>query len=564
MNEKAALGRKIDASLGKIPCDLVIKDAKCLDVFSGNWINQDLGILDNTLVAVDLGIKGHRELEGRGKWVVPGFIDAHVHIESSLLTPLGFQSLALPKGTTTAICDPHELANVQGVKGIEYFLREAETLFMDLRVMLSSCVPATEMETNGGGPIQCAQLLPLKLHPKALGLAEMMNVPGVLFKDEAVLEKVLAFSDRPIDGHCPLLKGRELSAYAVTGISSCHESSELEEAREKLRKGLAVWIREGSVAKDLKALIPLLDWASSPFIGFCTDDRNPLDISKEGHIDYLVRQAIRAGVTPAAAYRSASWSVAAHYGLDKAATRTGALAPGYQADLVILDDADSCSISQVIKSGRLVEELSLSSSNQKQAFENSVKATVPEAHDLEGPKGKVHCIEVIPAKIITGRSIRDSNERGVAKLSVLERYGKGTKPSNGYVVGFGENLQGAIASSVGHDSHNLCVVGSNSEDMRIALASLIESGGGFAVVQNKKVISHLPLPFGGLMTSENPKTVEKKLGELRKASLEIGCKLPEPFLQLAFLCLPVIPSLKLTDKGLVDVEQFKIIDVRVV
>lgn len=564
MNAKEALQRKIDASIGKNSCDLVIKDARCLDVFTGAWNQLDIGILDNSIVAIDSDIKGNRELNATDKWVVPGFIDAHVHIESSLLTPSGFQSLALPKGTTTAICDPHELANVQGVKGIEYFLGEAEKLFLDLRVMLSSCVPATNMETNGGGQIEASQLLPFKFHPKALGLAEVMNVPGVLSKEDTVLEKILAFSDRPLDGHCPLLKGRELSAYAVTGISSCHESSQLEEAKEKLRKGLSIWIREGSVAKDLKELIPLLDWASSPFIGFCTDDRNPLDISKEGHIDYLVRRAIRAGVAPAIAYRSASWSVAAHYGLDKNARRTGALAPGYEADLLILDDAESCSVSQVVKSGKLVNELSLSCGPQQKIFENSVKAAIPESQDLEGPKGKVHCIEVLPGKIITGRSIRNSEDEKVARLSVLERYGRGTKPANGYVVGFGENLKGAIASSVGHDSHNLCVVGRNPEDMRIALASLIESGGGFTVVQSKKVIAHLSLPFGGLMTSEAPHFVEKKLVELRKASSEIGCKLPEPFLQLAFLCLPVIPSLKLTDRGLIDVEQFKIIDVKAI
>ncbi|NDC24148.1 MAG: adenine deaminase [Proteobacteria bacterium] len=470
----------------------------------------------------------------------------------------------MPKGTTTAICDPHELANVQGIRGIEYFLKAAEETHQTLQIMLSSCVPATNMETNWGGGLSASQLLTLKNHPQALGLAEMMNVPGVLFKNNDVLDKIVAFEGKPLDGHCPLLRGRELSAYASVGISSCHESSELEEAKEKLSKGIVLWIREGSVAKDLTELIPLLNWNSSPFIGFCTDDRNPLDISKEGHIDYLIRTAIQQGIAPEIAYRSASWSVANHYGLNKGPKRVGALAPGYAADVVLLNDLRTCAIGQVIKSGCLVSELSFPSESERHVFGNSIKAKLPEHQDLEGPIGPIHCIDIQAGKIITGRSVRSSEDPTVAKLSVLERYGKGSKPANGYVSGFGENLRGAIASSVGHDSHNLCVVGKKTEDMRVALAALIDCGGGFAVVQNQKVIAYLPLPFGGLMSLEDPNKVAKDLILLRQASQAIGCALPEPFLQLAFLCLPVIPQLKLTDKGLVDVEQFKIIDVRAV
>jgi len=454
----------------------------------------------------------------------------------------------------------HEIANVQGVKGIRYFMEASDNLQLDLRIMLSSCVPATSMETNGGGTLSVQDLKALDSHPKVLGLAEMMNVPGLLFKSEDVLEKISAFSSRPMDGHCPLLKGKELSAYAACGISSCHESSEWNEAKEKLEKGLAVWIREGSVAKDLETLISLLNSTSSPFIGFCTDDRNPLDIAQEGHIDFLIRSAIEKGIPAEIAFRSASWSVANHYGLNRGSERVGALAPGYRADLVVLKDVGTCEIEEVFSKGKRVSDWDWPSS-QPSSFENSIRASVPEPKDLEGPQGQVHCIEVIPGKIITGRRVCSSFHPEVAKLSVLERYGKGSRPANAYVIGFGEQFSGAIASSVGHDSHNLCVVGKSTKDMQVALNCLIESGGGFCVVKDQNVLAQLALPLAGLMTHEDPKIVEKKLIELRNASREIGCSLPEPFLQLAFLCLPVIPSLKLTDKGLVDVEKFQIIDV---
>lgn len=492
---------------------------------------------------------------------MPGFIDAHVHVESSLLVPANFERAVLPRGTTAAVCDPHELANVQGVDGIRYFLDSAARTKLDLRVMLSSCVPATQMETNGGGVIGARELQPLMSHPKALGLAEMMNFPGVIHGDEEVLEKLELFSGLRIDGHVPLVRGRELSAYCAAGISSCHESSELDEALEKLSKGMAVWIREGSVAKDLHTLAPALTLATSTSVGFCTDDRNPLDIAHEGHIDFLIRGAIARGVAPEVAYRAASWSVARHYGLRAQGSPLGAVAPGYRADLVILDDLRTCSVSSVLKDGILVDELEFESGSAGKVV-NSVRAKVPEAKDLDGPSGQVHVIGVIPGKILTGRRVSRHDAPGVARFSVLERYGRGSKPANGYVTGFGESFRGAIASSVGHDSHNLTVVGTNTADMRIALAQLISSGGGFCVARDGVVQAKLDLPFGGLMSREEPAEIAKALTALRKASRDSGCALDEPFLQLAFLCLPVIPSLKLTDRGLVDVDQFKIIDVR--
>lgn len=555
---------KIDAAMGRIPCDLVLKNGRVLDVFSGKWLETDLAIKDGWIVGLDRGHKSLREIDLKGKSLVPGFIDAHVHVESSCMVPSSFDRSVLFKGTTSAICDPHELANVQGVSGVEYFLKASESTRMNLFVMLSSCVPATHLETNGGGKLETSHLLPLIGHRNALGLAEMMNVPGVIHGDPEVLEKLQAFSGHNIDGHAPLVTGKELSAYACAGITSCHESSELHEAEEKISKGMAVWIREGSVAKDLQTLIPLLDSYRSATMGFCTDDRNPLDIASEGHIDHLVRQALKFGIAPEIVYRSASWSVARHYALDRLSPkrpyRLGALAPGYQADFLVLEDRTHCGVHAVYKSGVNVTELDFG----KQPYtlmENSIRAKTPAETDLEGPDGPVHVIQVIPGKIITSRRVADAKDPGIARLSVLERYGKGSKPANAYVGGFGENFKGAIASSVGHDSHNLIVVGSNTADMRAALAHLIQCGGGFAVVRRGKVLADLPLPLGGLMSMRETSTMVEDLKKLRAASRVLGCELEEPFLQLAFLSLPVIPSLKLTDQGLVDVEKFQFINV---
>ena len=557
------LRRRLRAARGLEDCDLVLRNVRYLDVFTCAFVEGDVAIKDGFIVGLAPGLNAARTIDAKGAHLVPGFIDAHVHLESSLLVPESFQRCVLPRGTTTAVCDPHELANVLGVPGIQYFLDASRRLDLDLRVMVSSCVPATDFETNGSGTLDATMLAPLLAHEKTLGLAEVMNVPGVLEGDPLVIDKLVAFDGRPLDGHAPLVTGQALSAYACAGITSCHESSELGEAQEKLRNGIAVWIREGSVAKDLDALTPLLTLATSTSVGFCTDDRNPLDIQREGHVDYLVRSVIGKGVAPEVAYRAASWSVARHYGLAgpaKALTRVGAIAPGYRADLVLLDDVATCAIRDVFVAGRRVSELEMPRAPAT-SVPNTIRAALPELRDLEGPAGMVHVIGVRQGRILTDRHVLKSDAHGVRRLSVLERHGKGSKPANGYVTGFGE-LEGAIASSVGHDSHNLCVVGKDPSDMRAALAALASSGGGFCVVRGGVVIAHLPLPLGGLMSLEEPDTIARALEELHAASKAIGCILPEPFLQLAVLSLPVIPSLKLTDRGLMDVDAFKLIDVR--
>lgn len=564
------LRRRLRAAQGQEDCDLILRNARYLDVFSCAFVEGDIAIADGTIVGVEPGLEARRTVDVKGAHVVPGFVDAHVHLESSLLVPEHFQAAVVPHGTTTAVCDPHELANVLGVPGIQFFLDAAKALEgngtrggLDLRVMVSSCVPATTFETNGAGTLDAAALMPLATHDKALGLAEIMNVPGVLGGDALVLDKIAAFDGRPLDGHAPLVRGQALSAYACAGITSCHESSELGEAAEKLRKGIAVWIREGSVAKDLDALAPLLSLATSTSLGFCTDDRNPLDIAKEGHIDFLVRSVLRKGVAPEVAYRAASWSVARHYGLAgpaRSGVRVGAVAPGYRADLVILDDVATCAIRDVLSRGVLASEIAWPAPPSMRP-PNTIRAALPEVADLRGPEGMVHVIGVRKGRILTDRHVLRSDAPGVRRLSVLERYGHGTKPANGYVLGFGE-LEGAIASSVGHDSHNLCVVGQEPSDMRVALAALAESGGGFVVVKDGQVLARLELPLGGLMSVAGPDAVTRSLEALHAASRAVGCALPEPFLQLAFLSLPVIPSLKLTDRGLMDVDAFRLIDVR--
>lgn len=544
--------------MGRTPSDVVLRNARILDVFTLTWRDADVAIFDGTIVGLEPGLPATRTIDLSGRALVPGFIDAHVHVESSCLVPEHFASLVLPKGTTSAICDPHELANVIGTRGLEYFLAAAARSPLDLRVMLSSCVPATHMETNGGGSLEAGDLSPLRAHPKALGLAEVMNVPGVLHADPSVIAKLDAFADAPIDGHCPLVRGRDLSAYAAAGIRSCHESSELEEAREKLTKGLAVWIREGSVAKDLQALAPLLSIETSTSMGFCTDDRNPLDIKAEGHVDHLVRRAMKLGVRPEVALRAASWSVARHYGLrDK-----GAVAPGFEADLVVLDDVASCAIHSVLRRGVFTSEIDFPTPRADDTVaRGTIRAALPHENALTGPSGRVHVIGVRAGRILTDRHVMNHDEEGVARLTVLERHGQGLPPANAYVTGFGAKMRGAIASSVGHDSHNLIVVGDRPSDMRAALAALIASEGGFVVVQDGDVKASLPLPVGGLMSHRGADDVEAALRELHRASHAIGCALPEPFLQLAFLSLPVIPSLKLTDRGLVDVDRFEMISV---
>lgn len=561
--QKAFLGRCIDQALGRIAADLVIRNTRFLDVISGELISGDIAICGDRIVGTCERYTGTVEIDGSGLTVVPGFIDTHVHCESSLVTPLEFDRCVLPRGTTTAICDPHEIANVLGSPGVEYFLRCAERTVMDLRVQLSSCVPATELET-AGGRLEADDLVALRDHPQVIGLAEFMNYPGLLAKAPGVMDKLAAFQGWHIDGHAPLVRGKDLNAYLACGICTCHETTSADEAREKLRKGMHVLIREGTVSKDLKVLAPLLDARTSNAMGFCTDDRNPLDIAEEGHLDHLIRTAIAMGIAPDDAYRAATWSAARAFGLRD----RGLVAPGKRADLVLLEDYETCRVNTVISAGRVVTPALFEQRESVPAVGlGSVKRQPVSAADLaiNSDKQSLPVIGVTAGSIITEhRNLPVPNSNGlrladpasdILKICVLERHGRNGSIGRGFVQGFGLQ-RGALASSVGHDSHNICVLGCRDDDMAAAVNRLIEIGGGFVVVVDGKVEAELALPLAGLMSLQPHEQVRESLLRLRHAVRALGCQLPEPFLQLAFLPLPVIPHLKITDQGLVDVDRF--------
>jgi adenine deaminase len=557
----------IDQARGKGPADLVIKSVGIFDLTSGEVTVGDIAIAGDRIVGTYETYSGATEIDGRGLIAVPGFIDSHVHCESTLVPPLEFDRCVVPRGTTTAICDPHEICNVLGVRGLKFFLKCAEVAVMDLRVQLSSCVPATHLETSGAR-LEAKDLLPFKTHPKVLGLAEMMNVPGVLNKDPGVLHKLAAFSDVQIDGHSPLLSSYDLNAYIAAGVRNCHETTSAAEAREKLAKGMQILIREGTVSKDLAALAELLTTERAPFLALCTDDRNPLDIAEEGHIDYLIRAAIGRGVRPLDAYRAATWSAARHFGLfDR-----GLVAPGQRADIVLLEDLATAKVHSVICRGAPVTpDRFRTRPDVALVGLDSVKLRPVTADTFHVPIGTGESPPVIgvrPGSILTDRlAINVSSREGafvadvaldILKVAVLGRHNRHGNVGHGFVKGFGIR-HGAIASSVGHDSHNVCVIGCNDSDMAAAVNRLITIKGGFVAVADGKVMAELALPVAGLMSDRPFEEVEQSLRKLRQAVSAMGTTLHEPFLQMAFLALPVIPHLRITDKGLVDVDKFELV-----
>jgi adenine deaminase len=556
----------IDQARGHVPADLVIKSVGIFDLTSGETVVGDIAIAGDRIVGTRETYVGATEIDGRGLIAVPGFIDAHVHCESTLVPPLEFDRCVVPRGTTTAICDPHEICNVLGIPGLEFFLECAAVTVMDLRVQLSSCVPSTPLETSGAR-LEAEDLLPFKHHPRVLGLAEFMNVPGVLNKDPDVVAKLAAFSDVQIDGHSPLLSSYDLNAYIAAGVRNCHESTSAAEAREKLAKGMQILVREGTVSKDLAALAGLITAERAPFLAFCTDDRNPLDIAEEGHIDHLVRAAIGRGVRPLDAYRAASWSPARHFGL----VDRGLVAPGQRADIVLLEDLATTKIHSVICRGAPVTpDRFRARPSVPFVGLDSVKLKPVTAATFRVPATAASppVIGIRPGQILTDRlaldvPVRDGVlvadlGRDILKVTVLGRHNDHGNVGRGFVKGFGIK-RGAIASSIGHDSHNVCVIGCNDRDMAVAVNRLIELHGGFAAAADGHVVAELALPIAGLMSDQPFETVEAGLRGLREAVRGLGTGLHEPFLQMAFLALPVIPHLKITDKGLVDVDRFALV-----
>jgi adenine deaminase len=566
MMQRAFLERVIDQAAGRSEADLVVKNVRLLDIITGTLIQTDIAICGDRIVGTYDSYRGAREVDGRGLVAVPGFIDTHLHVESSLVTPHEFDRCVLPHGVTTAICDPHEIANVLGVEGVRYFLDCSLATAMDLRVQLSSCVPATRFETSGAR-LDAADLMALRGHPKVIGLAEFMNFPGVLAKEPDALDKLATFAGGHIDGHAPLLTGRDLNAYIAAGVHTEHEATTLAEAREKLSKGMTILIREGSVSKDLRALVPILDANTSAFVAFCTDDRNPLDIAEEGHLDHSIRTAIKLGAPLHHVYRAASWSAANAFGLRD----RGLLAPGKRADIVLVEDLVQCAVRQVISAGRPVEpSLFAARPTVAPIGLQSVKAGKVTAEDFRVPASgpSTQVIGIVPGRIITERVVVDlpvraghkegDTSRDIIKVAVVARHGRNRNIGRAFVTGFGLK-RGAIASSVGHDSHNICVVGADDADMAVAVNRLIALQGGFVVAEGGAVRAELALPIAGLMAATPFEAVREALLPLRAAARSLGCTLAEPFLQVAFLPLPVIPHLKVTDFGLFDVDRFELV-----
>lgn len=560
------LEQAIDQGRGMAPADLVLKGGRVFDLVTGDLTETDVAIQGDRIVGTHGTYHGTREIDVTGQILVPGFIDTHLHIESSLVTPFEFDRCVAPRGVTTAICDPHEIANVAGLTGIGYFLEAASRMVMDLRVQLSSCVPSTHLET-AGARLEAADLTPLMDHPKVIGLAEFMNYPGVLFKDPGAIAKLKAFQGRHIDGHAPLVRGFDLNGYLSAGIRTDHETTSADEAREKLSKGMAILVREGSVSKDLMQLLPVITERMSAFIALCTDDRNPLDIAEHGHLDHMIRTAIAHGVEPLAIYRAASISAARLFGLKD----RGLIAPGWRADIAVIDSLEGCHASLVLAGGVVVDDAAFAARDLiEPVARRSVKAPTVTAHDLRKPAANKPqpVIGIVPGRIITerleaelpivdGASVADP-ARDLVKIAIIERHGKNGNRAVGFVNGFGLK-RGAIASTICHDHHNIAVVGVSDADMAVAANRLGEIEGGFVVVADGQVLAEVALPVAGLMSLKPHEVVRGELYDLRAAARGLGVTLEEPFLQLAFLALPVIPHLKITDRGMVDVDRFELI-----
>jgi adenine deaminase len=561
------LARRIAQGRGDEPADLVLRGGQVWCLVTGALIPGDVAICGDTIVGLGADYDGKRVIDVTGCTLVPGFIDTHLHIESSLITPFEFDRCVAPRGVTTAICDPHEIANVAGAEGIGYFLSAAARTVMDIRVNLSSCVPSTHMETAGAA-LDAAALVALRDHPKVLGLAEFMNFPGVIHRDPGCLDKLAAFAGGHIDGHAPLLSGKDLNAYASAGIRTEHEATSAAEAREKLQRGIRILIREGSVSRDLEALAELLTPLTAPYLCLCTDDRNPLDIAEHGHLDDMIRRLIARGCDPLAVYRAASLSAAEAFGLKD----RGQIAPGRRADIVAIPDVAQCRARLVLCGGVVADDAAFAGRSVIAPVARRsvhVPPVTPASFRYRGTAAETPVIGVIEGKIITRHlrmtipqvdgDRRPDPARDLARVAVIERHGRNGNIATGFVQGFGMT-RGAIAATLAHDHHNIVVVGQDYADMALAVQRLGQIEGGFVVADGGRVAAELALPVAGLMSLGTFEQVRDGLIALRTAARSLGVTLQEPFLQLAFLALPVIPHLKITDHGLVDVDAFAVIE----
>jgi len=556
----------IDIARGKHQADLVLKNAQIINVFTHEILCGDVAIHDEHIAGIG-NYDGQQTHDLKGRYLSPAFIDGHLHVESSMVNIQEFTRAVLPRGTTTLIIDPHEITNVMGLEGINYMLKSSKYNPMNVFIMLPSCVPATHLET-AGAELKAIDLLPLLNNQWVLGLGEVMNYPGVLNADEDVLEKIKIAKGRVIDGHAPGLKGEDLCAYVAAGVRSDHESTTSQEALDKLRLGMSVMIREGSNTKNLLDLLPLVTPDNERFLFFVTDDRNPHDILSIGHIDSMVREAINFGIDPITAIRMATINTATYFGLKN----LGAIAPGYKADLVVLDDLRQVRVADVYKNGELVVKNGVPVYTPPPPVAGTLRGSVNvrwlDVADFRLPATGSQCrvIGLIPGQIITESLIerprivdglvQSDTERDILKIAVVERHtGKGPV-SLGLISGLGLK-RGAIATTVAHDSHNLIVTGVDDRDMFEAAVHLARIQGGIVLVEAGKVLECLPLPIAGLMSDQPIEFVQSKIASLIKLARELGSRLDDPFMALSFLSLPVIPSLKLTDQGLVDVAEFR-------
>jgi adenine deaminase len=561
------LKRRLQVARGDAPADLVLAGGMVANVYTGGWQRVDVALCDGIIAG--LGDYQGPRMEVRDGYIIPGLIDGHLHLESGMLTPRELARALLPLGTTAVVADPHEIANVWGAAGLDYLLAASEGLPLDFFFMLPSCVPATSLETSGAG-LAAADLAGYRTHPRVLGLAEVMNFPGVVGGDEGLLEKIALFPQGPVDGHAPLLSGKALNAYRLAGIGSDHECSRLAEAQEKLALGFYLMLREGSLAKNLADLLPAVTPFSLRRAMLVTDDCHPEDLLESGHLNALLKKAISLGLDPVQAVTLATLNPAEYFRLRD----RGAVAPGLQADLVVLSDPNKFHVQKVFKAGQLVVDDGRLLADR--VFPETPPPAGPfrvrefplEALSPEVRGELVKVIGLIPGQLLTEKRLRPAPvkagrlaadpERDLLKLAVVERHRGTGNLGLGLVQGFGLK-RGALASSVAHDSHNIVVAGADEADMLQAVKHLAALGGGLAVVAGGKVLADLALPIAGLMSPRPLDEVAAAYGKLKAAYRNLGGALPDPFMALSFLALPVIPELKLTDLGLVDVDRFQVV-----
>jgi len=561
------LDQIIQFARGEVPARLLLKNARVINVLSHEIIETNIAVAQTRIVGLG-DYEAEEEIDLHGAYVAPGLIDAHVHIESSMVPPIEFARAVVPLGTTTVITDPHEIANVLGLDGIRFMFESAKEGPLSMYVMASSCVPATSMETSGA-TLKSYDLVALKGDPWVIGLAEVMNFPGVVYGDPEVLEKLKSFSDLVVDGHCPGLTGKELAAYAAAGIQSDHECTTVEEAMEKLRLGMTIFIREATNARNLRTLLPMVTAENHHRICFCTDDRQPADLLDQGHIDYMVRVAIEEGVDPFIALRMATWNTANYFRLHD----RGAIAPGRRADLMVFEDFTAPRATMVLRGGKVVAEAGemVTPPPEREAFPLRSTMNVEwDRVDLSIPaEGSVaRVIGAIPDQLVTDALTEEIRvvdgvaasdpERDILKMVVIERHRSSGAVGKGFVRGIGLK-RGALASSVAHDHHNLVVIGVDDESIAAAAHHVASLRGGMAVADGQEILAEVPLPLGGLMSGLPIVEVRDQLDTAIAAAHELGSTLHDPFMAMSFLALEVIPSLKLTDQGLVDVDKFELV-----